>query len=331
MGILKLRDLSLIHDKKVRLSTSAGYTTPTYIQHLPYEFKGLVSQSNYNGYGCCTSYASQCNSASIKYENSFIGLPISAFPSSYRNMELVTEWVDFMNTLFPFFNIKIVSDFNQKLVNPKYWEEENLRFTFSKENIYFVITKDITVNKYINLFQLSLLRYLCSSEYYFMVYDCLNLRKKKSLSKLSNWQIMDIARFGVQINTQQFENQSAKGSGYYNYGFLRDYRSPIYTKYHATSLSNETQVIQKLYEGTSQNAACTDKHLKIDTFYLMKLYELGHYHKLYKIINDSKYFIINDSDSKKLLKFITEQYNGNTQFYSLNNRKFNYREYEKTL
>lgn len=331
MGILKLRDLFQIHDKKVNLSTSAGYTTPTYINHKPYEFKGLVSQSSYNGYGCCTSYASKQNDDSIKYENSFIGLPISAFPTSYRNMELVTEWVDFMNKLFPFFDIKIITDFKQNIINPEYWEEKGLRFTFNSQYIYFVIKKDITINRYINLFQLSLLRYLCSSEYYFMVHDCLNLRKKKSLSKLSNWQIMDIVRFGVQVNSHQFDNEFAKNNGFYNYGFLRDYRSPLFNRYYANTLPSEADVIKKLYEGTSQNVACTGKYLKIDTFYLMKLFELGHYHKLYKIINDPKYFITDDGDSKKLLKFIREQYNNNGQFHLLNQRKFKYKEYEKTL
>lgn len=329
MGVLKLRDLDQIHDRKKILYNSAGNTVPTYVNHKEYEFKGLVSKTNYTTYGCCTSYSEQCNSLSIKYENSFIGLKTEYFPSSYKNMELVTKWVDFMNGLFPFFDIKIVTDFKQNIINPEYWIEKELRFTFENDKIYFVIKKDITKNKYFNLFQLSLLRYFVSNEYYFMIYDCLRIREKKSLSKLSNWQIMNIARFGVQTNKQQFSTRM--GTSYYEYAFLRDYRSPIFNRCYTHSLSKEQDVISKLENYDSQNTACQNKHLKINIIYLMRLFELGHFIKLYKIITDSKHEILNDPGSNKLSKFINETYHNNYSFNHINNLPFNLKEYEKTL
>lgn len=329
MGILKLRDLSLIHDKKIKLQGSAGYTLTTYIKHLPYEIKGLVSKTTYQSYGCCTSFSSQCHTDSTKYENSFIGLEIKHFPSSYRNMELVTKWVNFMNGLFPFFDIKIITDFEQNIVNPEYWTEKELRFTFDNDKIYFVIKKDITVNKYFNLFQLSLLRYFVSNEYYFMIHDCLKLREKKSFSKLSNWQIMNIARFGVQINSEHWNNDIHTEHYSWNYAFLRDYRSPIFNRYYAQTLSTESEVIAKLKKGDTQNIACIQNYLIIDVIYLMKLFQLGHYNKLYKIITNSKH---TSSNSDDIIRMSNKLYNGYKNFLQLNNRtKFNYKEYEKTL
>lgn len=333
MGILKLRDLSLIHDNNIVLSGNAGLTTTTYICHKSYEFKGLVSKTSYNEYGCCTSYSYRCNNDSVIYENSFIGLPIEYFPSSYRNMELINKWVKFINDLFPFFDIKIITDFEQNIVNPEYWESKELRFTFLKNKIYFVIKKDITKPKYFNLFQLSLLRYLCSNEYYFMVYDCLRLREKKSLNHLTNWEIMNIARFGVQINSTQFKH-SHQYLSCYNYAFLRDYRSPIFNNYFTHKLCSEEEVINNLNEGHSQNRSCMKEYLAIDVIYLMKLFELGHYHKLYKFLTttNKKLIIPLNYTNNELSKFVTKTYNDNVSFVALNNRpNFKYKEYEKTL
>jgi hypothetical protein len=329
MGTLKLRELSLIHNTKTSLSGSAGITVYTYCNFREFEFKGLVSKTNYGNYGCCTSTAPINNTNSQQYENMFVGLETRFFPSSYRNMKLVTEWVDFMNNLFPFFDIKIITDFEQNIIDKNYWVEQGLRFTFNKDKIYFVIKKDITRNQYFNLFQLSLLRYFVSNEYYFMIYDCLRLRKLKSLSKLSNWQIMDIARFGVQTNTTQFINV---GNSSYEYAFLRDYRSPIFNRFYATNLSTETEVVKKLNDGNSQNNACSNHHLALNVIYLMKLFQLGHYIKLYKLINNPKYFIIENKEKpKQLLFFIQQTYGGNQQFDRINNLPFNQKEYEKTL
>lgn len=328
MGILKLRDLNQIHNLKLSLSGSAGETVSTFARHIPFEFKGLIDKNHYIQYGCCTSYSPRCNSASVKYENSFIGLETKYFPSSYKNMELVTKWVDFINGLFPFFDIKIITDFQQNIINPEYWEEKGLSFTFNKNKIYFVIKKDITKNQYFNLFQLSLLRYFVANEYYFMIHDCLKLREKKSFKKLSNWDIMNIARFGVQTNSQQFSKKIEYGV--YEYAFLRDYRSPIYNMCYTYTLNSEERVIELLEEGCQQNNSCRKNYLLIDVIYLMKLYQLGHYNKLYKLLtNCEKYETPNSSN---VSKFIATQYNNLTQFNDLNNRKnFNYKEYEKTL
>lgn len=329
MGVLKLRDLQDIHNTKTKLPGDAGGRVNTYVNHQPYEYKGLVNMEECIGYGCCTSYSPKCNNKSKVYENSFIGLEHKYFPSSYKNMELVTEWVNFMNGLFPFFDIKIVTDFEQKLVNPEYWESKNLTFTFNRGFIYFVIKKDITKNQYFNLFQLSLLRYFVSNEYYFMIYDCLRLRKKKCFSKLSNWEIMNIARFGVQTNDQQFGNSMR--NSWYNFAFLRDYRSPIFNNFYTTSLSSEAEVIKKLNDGTSQNVACKNNPLKLNVIYLMKLFQLGHHTKLYNLITNPKYEITDDPTSSKLSAFITKHIKGHTEFREINNLPFNQKEYEKTL
>ena len=323
MGVLKLRDLSEIHDDSYSLG-QGGLTVSTFINHQPYEFEGLVSLQNYIEYGCCTSFSYKCNNLSIKYENSFIGLPIDKFPSSYKNLELVERWVSFMNNLFPFFDIQMISDFNGKIINKEYWKIKNLRFRFHKDKIYFVIKKDITVNKFFALFQLSLLRYFVSSEYYFMIYDCLRLREREDLSHLTNWQIMDIARFGVQINKQQFTNEDYSS---YQYAFLRDYRSPIYNTPYVFALNNESKVLKKLMNGDTQNNSCKSSYLKLNVLYLMKLFENEEYLKLYSIITNEKY----NTSERDICIFINKTFNNSSQFNTINKLTFDFEEYEKTL
>ena len=323
MGVLKLRDLSEIHDNSYSLGF-AGLTILTYINHQPYEFEGLISLRNYREYSCCTNYSYKSNNQSKQYENSFIGLPIDKFPSSYKNMELVTQWINFINDLFPFFDIQMISDFNGKIINKEYWKTKNLRFTFHKDKIYFVIKKDTKINNFFALFQLSLLRYFVSSEYYFMIYDCLRLRDREDLSHLTNWQIMNIARFGVQINKQQFVNSQ---NSYYQYAFLRDYRSPICNSAIVKSLNNEKTVINNLENYDNQNISCHTKFLKLNILYLMKLFENEDYLKLYSIITNKKY----QTNSDGVLEIIQKELNNFTQFKDINNLEFNLEKYEKTL
>lgn len=333
MGTLKLRDLKQIHTGNINELTYENSTTATYAQFKPYEYKGLISQSKYDSFGCCTSTASkQCND-SKRYENMFVGLEISRFPSSYRNMELVNEWLDFLHNLLPIFDIKVVCDFEQKLVNPEYWKEKELRFTFQKDKIYFVIKKDHknypeqTYNCGA-LFQLSMLRYLVSNEYYFMIYDCLRLRKLKSLSKLSNLDIVNIARFGVQTNSSQFKT---KNSSSYDFAFLRAYRSPFYNSFAPTVLNSADIIVKSLdVDLTSQNMACgNNTYININVIYLMLLFQQRQYLKLFKLITDSKYHTRKFSNITE--NILGPIFNNRKRFDDMNNIKLDKKEYEKTL
>jgi len=334
MGTLKLRNLGLIHEGSRNALPNQGYTTITHVYYTKENFKGNIDARSYTTYGCCTSTTDRHVTISAKYEYMYIGLEIDKFPSKFRNMELVNKWVEFMNNTLPFFDIKVVSDFKQKLINPEFWEKKGITFSFDKSKIYFVIKKDYSnVSNgriYTPLFQLSLLRYFVSSEYWFMIYDCLKLRERKSLAKLSNLDIINIARFGVQTSEQIFTRTH---NGSYEYGFLRSYRSPFYLSWLAYHMETPEQIITNLNNKNPQNVSCHGNTvINLNILYLMHLFQRGHYLKLFKIITDPKYHVSNHNFS--VSDFFKKHFGTTSQiirFYDLKNINFNIKKYESTL
>lgn len=336
MGKLKLRDIKLIHEGSLTGLAIQAYTTYTYAAFKPIQFRGTVKTNMYSSFSCCTSTTDKRNSSTIDYEYMFIGLEIDKFPSKYRNMELVNKWIDFMNNLLPFFNVKVLCDFKQNQIDPEYWDEKKIKFEFKKELIYFVIVKDYTqidgetARTYKPLFQLSLLRYFVSSEYWFMIHDCLMLREKKSLAKLSNLDIVNIARFGVQTCKEIFKNV---GCSSFNYGWLRDYRSPFHMRWLPYSLNSSENIISSLNRSESQNKACHDGYyIDLSVVYLMHLFQRGHYIKLYNIITDSKY--LKRESSFRLDSHLKKHHGSNSMDISFNtfmNINFNIKQYESKL
>ena len=333
MGTLKYRDLDKIHNKNIKLCGSQGARVDTYwgascVDNISSKRIRINNQA-----GCCTSLSTKLLSGTHTSEWLFIGLEKPYFPSTFRNPGLIKEWIDFINETFPFAEIKLLRIGDDKnIIDKPFWESQNISFVKLEDNKnYFAIKTNIIPGytySYSILFQLSLIRYFVSNEYYFMIYDCLRLRKLKSLSKLSNWEIMNIAKYGVQINKQQFKNI---GCSSIQFAFLRDYRSPIFNSYVARNYRSIEDVTSLLNNGKSQNLSVSNSYLLIDNIYLMSLFQSRQYLKLFKLINNPKYIVDYNEHPKRINNFTEQTLKYLSIFQSLNNRNINIKEYEKTL
>lgn len=333
MGTLKYRDLNKIHDENIKLHGSQNARVDTYwsASHIDNISPKRIRINNRAG--CCTSLSTRLLSGTHMSEWLFIGLEKPYFPSTFKNPVLIKEWINFINETFPFAEIKLLRIGDDKnIIDKPFWKNQNISFVkLEDDKNYFAIKTNIISAysySYSILFQLSLIRYFVSNEYYFMIYDCLRLRKLKSLVKLSNWEIMNITKYGVQINKQQFTNINCSSI---HFAFLRDYRSPIFNSYIARNYTNIKDVTSLLNNGKSQNMSVSNSYLLIDNIYLMSLFQSRQYLKLFKLINNPKYIVSYDEHPKKINDFIARILKYLNNFTDLNNRNINIKEYEKTL
>lgn len=312
MGLIKKRDVKVIHDKKENITT---YGLTTFMFHFENKKTISFNDNNIERYGCCTSSAyvkTQTTWTTIKKlcdgkmnEFQVITYKLSSLPSKYRNKKLINEWLNFINEAFPFIEDLQLLKFKDEVSDSEFKTKYNIKtinYSLNNENdrIYIVFKKKFNYNlmrtnpqmSYYNLFVTSLIRYLTNEEYVFMIYDCLRLKKLKSLSNLTNWEIINIARVAHSIN-----NFNKGTSDYYPY--LRSYRSPFWNGYYTYVYDNVDSVFNKLLNGNNdqhmyQNDCVknnTNKVLLINGFYLMYLFQQKQYLKLHTILTNSNYSV----------------------------------------
>jgi len=334
MGTINKRIFSKIHNKKENITTN----TSTYLTFSEYNYTSnkIVADSHYEANGCCThSMNSKFYQGNRypKYEWMFVRYSLTTLPSKYRSLSYLKQWVDFINETFPFSEIYLLHHDKETLLIPEFWQEKNISFSFNKKHVYFAIKKDTSVGySYKNLFLLSLIRYIGSPVYFFMVYDTLRLRKLKSLSHLSNWDILNIARFGNQDNDYHNKSDSSTGMLYY-------YRSPFFINYLSPKARSFSEFIDSISRNQNQNNSFSTNSMKLNIIYLMHLFEKKRYLKLFSLINDPKYVSSYDPNSHwvgergEMKTFVESQFGKNCSafFTDLNNRTLDLKAYEKTL
>jgi len=324
MGTITRRDISKIHDEKISLINEPN----TFITHAEVNnVSRKIMNVDYASNGCCT------NAMNLKYQNGnqeymFVRYKLNVFPTMYRDLKYIKKWIDFINTTFPFSDVKILHYNNETLIEDDYWTSKKISFSFSKKDaVYFSIKKvGIGQGFYKNLLTLSLLRALGSSEYFFMVYDTLRLRKLKSLENLSNWDILNIAKYGMQCNNYNHNTPGNLDS----YAFLRGYRFPLELTYANYAPDTFDNMLQKITLGNNQNNSCkNNNYIAINPIYMMLLFQKKQYRKLYELMIDKKYQF--DSLNNKKMKTLMDSYKNNPYFNAMNELKIDYKEYAKTL
>jgi len=332
MGTIVKRKKSLIHDNSVGKHTLNGSTFCAFSIVDPKSTINIsnVDNGNHNsfrGHGCCTSTSQQ----KFNYESRpkdgewvFMKINFNNLPSLYRDKKYLQRWVDFINETFEFAEVHIIGYNGEDLTDESYINK-NIKFTFEKNNVYFAIKKAVkfgTSANYQDLFVLSLVRYLSSFNYQYMVYDTLRLRKLKSLSDLSNWDILNIAKFGAQLNDTDNESRNSN----LDMMMLNYYRSPLALNIYVPAQASLEKVIQLLSKNSIQNIACSDnKSVKLNVIYLMNLFQKKQYRKLFNLFTDKKY-LVNDPNNGYEKVYKTHD----ITFENLNTI-FNHKQYESTL
>ena len=324
MGTIKHRDISKIHDRKISLIND----TNTYIAHAEINNSSRkISIGDYQQNGCCT------NAMNLKFSNGnqeymFIRYNLNVFPTMYRDLKYIKKWINFINTTFPFSDIKILHHDKETLIEDDYWQSKKISFSFSKKDyVYFSIKKvGVGQGSYKNLLTLSLLRAFATAEYFFMVYDTLRLRKLKSLQDLSNWDILNIAKYGMQCNNYNHNSAESLNA----YAFLRGYRFPLELNYAHYAPDTFDNMLKKITLGNNQNNSCKNNNfIAINPIYMMLLFQKKQYRKLYELMVDKKYQF--DNLNNKKIKTLMESYKNNPYFNAMNELKIDFTEYAKTL
>lgn len=325
MGTIILRDRSKIHDPKVRLE-NGGTTYTAYAGSGLKTTQHISSGGSYNAEGCCTHTINKKTQGTEEYN--IIKYNLNTFPTLYRDLKYIKKWINFINETFPFADVKILHHDGVNLLDTDYWTSKNITFDFNKTgNVYFSMKKVIGNGLYRNLFVMSLIRALANNEYYFMVYDTLRLRKLKSLADLSNWDIINIAKYGMQCNDVMHKNGSWQDS----YAFLRDYRFPLSLTYAHFQAETFDGMVRKLESGHNQNTSCTSgKYLLINPIYAMKLFQDKKYRKLHDMVTDPKHVVKNTTEAINEFRALVSSY-GSAKFNSMNNQKIDFKEYGKTI
>jgi hypothetical protein len=156
MGEIVYPELSKIHDPKVSRKSQGS----TYVAFLPFEsYAGMtkyhVSSSVYEEKGCCTTtaYSTRNPNTSTGKERMVMRFDALEFPSKYRNKAFINSWIKFINTTFPWGNVKLVAMNDGKLIDPKYWGEKNISFHLSSNCIYISYEKVYTEAGYNGYYQ----------------------------------------------------------------------------------------------------------------------------------------------------------------------------------
>lgn len=334
MGALKLRNIEEITTKaSIRNLVSSGGTSITKAMfRTKATFKNItLEMRNMSDFGCCTSLT--IYQTPSEEEIVVMGIKKSHLPNNYKSIEFIEKWVSFINKTLPLNKVRFINN-PDNAENVKFFSDLGV-VTNKLDNghYYFYIEKfeKDRERKYKVLFQVSLIRYLVSSEYYFMVNDSLMLRDKKSLKHLSNLQILELAKHGVQLNKEQFASLSY--SSVISYIFLRGYRSPLYSSYYAKRLNTPEKIMSDLNQGSPQNTACYNSdYLDVSVLYLMHLYQRGHYVKLADLLFSNKLKI-----AKNASNIITRHYSSlGIDMNDINVQQFiktdfNIKNYEKNI
>lgn len=344
MESLKPQNIKKIHDVNINLQQNSS-TSIKFVEQKP---QRINITNDYHGFGCCTSSCrAQISDKNGNYsyvpEYAIIQYNLNTFPSTYRSLERINEWLNFINETFEFCNTHVVAH-NEQFQNQEYFESLGLTFSKPEKNMVYIMydkkfyempnrtSGDAThiIYNFENLFTLSLIRYFVSYQYYFMIYETLRLRKLKSLSKCSNWEILNIAKF-ANMNYTGLQNVHNE-----DFFMLWGYRSPLqvlpYTQPH-----NSIDKVYTLLKNVNgrQNSSCGDqsKIININTIYLMLLYQKARYTKLFKLITNPKYIVDhykNGNEAKEFQRRLYPALNENIKNPFMN-YQLNIKEYEKTL
>lgn len=331
MGTLRLRDLKKIHANGRRSTNESYFTYAAYAEYsYPEKARFRVLDNVYISNGCCTNlkYVKTPLNYNREFEWVFMKYRLADLPEMYKDKKVLQEWVTFVNEMVNFSDIRIVQHDTAETLDANFWNERNIEFELEKGFVIFAIKKTTLANSsYKNLFLVSLIRAIAHPMYYFVVYDSLRLRKLKSLKDLSNWEIINLTRFAVQTN-------STDHSLHNNEAFLYNYRFPLYLSHIPMTYPTVEKLTQKLDNNGSQNTSCVKDYLFIDPIYLMSLFQSRQYLKLHKLINDPKHAVtVNDLKYREKLNAFNKVLGvgSNGVFDTLNNRKIDYKEYEKQL
>lgn len=332
MGTIVKRKKSLIHDNSVGKHTLNGSTYCAFSMVNPESTINILNIDNahtnsFKSYGCCTSTSQQRFSYKIRPKEGewvFMKMNFDNLPSLYRDKKYLQRWIDFINETFEFAEVYMIGYNSEDLTNKSYINK-NIKFTFEENNVYFAIKKAIkfgTSANYQDLFVLSLVRYLSSFNYQYMVYDTLRLRKLKSLSDLTNWDILNIAKFGAQLNDTDYESKNSNLDNM----MLNYYRSPLALNIYVPAQASLEKVIELLSKNNTQNTACSNsKSVKLNVIYLMNLFQKKQYRKLFNLFTDKKY-LVNNPDNEYY-----NVYKTHTVSFENLNTIFNHKQYESTL
>ncbi len=357
MGLIVRRNIAKLGIKEINSNGFYTYFNFFNSDEKKYEF----NVRNTICMGCCTGSASAytLQPSDIKNETNIseygiITYNLNFFPTLYNNLNYINSWLDFIKNAFPFIDFLEILKYKDE-INESVVKELNIDFKFNNDEesnrIYFIYKKHFSKKEteyrgssllsYYNLFIVSLIRYFTNEEYIFMIYDCLRLRKLKSLSKLDNLDIINIAKQAHTFTT----NKDGKNS---NYPFLFYYRSPFENGY---AFQKPQLNIDEIYDKligltrrmTYQNDAVSIKNdlwNKYNGIYLSYLFQTNQYLKIHKILNDDSNYvklptftILNSKCSFFNYDLSKSGVMNNNSFNAINNKLtiINIKEYEKTF
>ncbi len=302
---LTRRELSEIHDDKdYILKKDNGFQT-NYI-HLKYKQDKLqdidLEDADFKSVGCCSSTKYLESNAINNKQWLVLKIKYDEIPSKF-DYEFITNYVNLLNKVANWIDIKILKFRDDITVDQTFWQKHNINnFIMSSGYHYFIIKQSNDEVK--NLATLQLFRYIKESEYYFMAWDAVKIRKDKTLKKLNNWDILTLSVFGVQYTKI---NASEKMFAYY-------YRSPFCIQNRILYKFNkhlDIKLYKNRFETTNYIANDYKYYIDIDVIYLMGLYAQGEYMKIINLINNKKYHI---HTSKKTKNITTINFYGSNDY-----------------